>query len=67
MDEALLERLESSFEALKPHSELLIETFYTKLFNDHPEGLIVERDGVDVGVVTPQVIVNALATAGDAS
>ncbi len=37
------------------------------LFNDHPEGLIVERDGVDIGVVTPQVVVNALATAGDAS
>ena len=37
------------------------------LFNDHPEGLIVERDGVDIGVVTPRVVVNALATAGDAS
>ena len=37
MDEEILKRLESSFDALKPKSELLIETFYTKLFNDHPE------------------------------
>ncbi len=32
-------------------------------FNDHPEGLIVQRDGVDIGVVTPQLVVNALAAA----
>ena len=37
MDEELVHRLESSFEAIKPKSELLVETFYTKLFNDHPE------------------------------
>jgi len=36
------------------------------LFNDHPEGLIVERDGADVGVVTPQLVVNALAVSLDA-
>lgn len=37
------------------------------LFKDHPEGLIVERDGEEVGVVTPRVVVNALATAQDTS
>ncbi len=34
-------------------------------FNDHPEGLIVQRDGVDIGIVTPQLVVNALAAAPD--
>ena len=35
------------------------------LFSDHPEGLIVRRDDVDIGVVTSQVVVNALATEQD--
>ena len=33
------------------------------LFNEHPEGLVVRRDGADIGVVTPQSVVNAMAAA----
>lgn len=37
MDDELIERLQSSFNALKPQGEELVETFYAKLFSDHPE------------------------------
>ena len=33
------------------------------LFNDHPEGLLVQRDGADAGFVTPRLVVNAMAAA----
>lgn len=32
-------------------------------FDDNPDGLIVQRDGVDIGIVTPQLVVNAMASA----
>ena len=35
------------------------------LFADNPEGLIVQRDGNDIGIVTPQSVVSALAAAPD--
>ena len=37
MNEDVLQRLESSFGALKPQGAELVEAFYNKLFADHPE------------------------------
>lgn len=37
MNEEVLQRLDSSFGALKPQGAELVETFYNKLFSDHPE------------------------------
>jgi len=34
-------------------------------FNASPEGLVVDQDGQGIGVVTPQLVVNALAAAPD--
>ena len=35
------------------------------MFNTSPEGLVVDQDGEKIGVVTPQLVVNALATSPD--
>ncbi len=35
------------------------------IFNNHPNGVVVQREGVDVGVVTPQLVVGALAATPD--
>ncbi len=37
------------------------------LFNDHPDGIVVDRDGAIVGLVTPQLVVGALAAAPEQS
>lgn len=37
MDEEVLQRLESSFVALKDQGDVLTETFYGRLFTNHPE------------------------------
>lgn len=37
MNEEVLQRLETSFNALKPQGDVLVETFYNRLFGEHPE------------------------------
>ena len=37
------------------------------MFGDHPEGLAVESDGEIIGLVTPQAVVNALASESNAN
>ncbi|MCZ6488651.1 MAG: ATP-binding cassette domain-containing protein, partial [Gammaproteobacteria bacterium] len=37
------------------------------MFDASPEGLVVDQDGQGIGVVTPQLVVNALAAAPDQS
>jgi len=35
------------------------------LFNDNPDGIVVDREGTSLGLVTPQLVVSALAAAPD--
>ena len=35
------------------------------LFNNNPDGIVVDRDGRSLGLVTPQLVVSALAAAPD--